>query len=376
LSGIYLHIPFCRKACHYCDFHFSTNLKLKSILIEAIGQEINLRKDHVTGQDEKIRTVYFGGGTPSLMNKEEAITLMDQLKNSFDLAKCEEITLEANPEDINQANLEMWKEIGINRISLGVQSLSNSQLTFVNRNHTREKSIEAIRLVQRYFSNFTVDMMFGIPPFSLSEWENELNSLLFYDVPHLSIYSLTIEPRTAFGHWAKKGTLVETDESLMADAYKITHEMLTSYGYEHYEISNYAKKGFKSQHNSAYWSQKKYFGFGPGAHSFDGQSRAFNISSNSKYLKSIQNGNLPHEVERLTSRDRINEYILTGLRTSIGIDLNGAKTQFGIDLMRDHARLIAKWKENGLLKIENEHMRLTLDGMLFADEISSNMFYD
>lgn len=376
MSGIYIHIPFCRQACHYCDFHFSTNFKTKTDLVVALSMEMQLRSEEIMRQYHRPETLYFGGGTPSILSHKELSLIFESLHDHFDLSDCKEITFEANPEDITQSNLNFWLQLGINRLSLGIQSFQHEKLNFTNRNHDPQGALSALELIQQYsFKNVTADLIFGIPPFELEQWKTDLNQLISFEIPHLSIYGLTIEPRTVFGNWQNKGKLIATDEALMECAFRLTHELLKDHNYEHYEISNYAKKGHESLHNSAYWEGKVYLGLGPGAHSFDGKKRSYNVSNNAKYIQSIQSQSLPSTHEQLTDLDRLNETVFTQLRTKKGLDLSQLKSKYGKDLLHDYSHQIEEWQHQGLIIQNNNNLKLTLDGMLLADEISLKMFY-
>ncbi|MFZ9044459.1 MAG: radical SAM family heme chaperone HemW [Cyclobacteriaceae bacterium] len=376
MSGIYIHIPYCRQACHYCDFHFSTSLQNKTVMIAALIREIELQASIYNKTLGKIKTLYFGGGTPSLLDKNELGELISKVESCFDLNDCEEITLEANPEDIDENELNSWFELGVNRLSVGVQSFENKLLKSTNRSHDAIQAKKAIRLInESQIENFTIDLMFGIPGYSTDQWEKDLRIALEFNVPHLSVYGLTIEPKTVFGNWHSKGIMEETTEDEMMWLFRHTHQMLVSSGYEHYEVSNYALPNMQSKHNTAYWQGKSYIGIGPGAHSFDGLERRYNISNNNKYIESLGSDKLAHTIEYLTSTDRINETIFTSLRTIAGLDLGKLKEQFGKDLLHDHAKKIKSWEEMGLLEVREGYLRLTIDGMLLTDEISLKLLY-
>jgi oxygen-independent coproporphyrinogen-3 oxidase len=337
---------------------------------------MKLRIKEIEKHHGSIQTIYFGGGTPSVLTKEHLIRIFSSLNEYFDLSHTEECTIEANPEDINEDKIEIWQELGINRLSLGIQSFDKSKLKSINRSHDHHQARYALETIKKStISNYTADLIFGIPPFNLNSWKEELEELVSYEVPHLSIYGLTVEPKTVFGNWAKKGKFRQTNEDLMAETFRTTHETLTCKNFDHYEVSNYGKKGFHSKHNSSYWAGKNYIGFGPGAHSFDGDTRSFVIPHNANYIKSLQSGKVPLTKETLTVCDKINETIFTQLRTSKGLDLAKLKNEMKADLHLDYAEEIKKWEQQGLVYISGHHMMLTLDGMLLADEISSKMFY-
>lgn len=339
----------------------------------ALLKEIELQ---AAKNPEPIETIYFGGGTPSLLSLSELGLILEHLDRLYDLSKCIEITLEANPEDISTVLLDGWMQLGVNRLSVGVQSFEDKYLQFVNRAHGAKQAFEAIDLINSSgFTNYTIDLMFGIPPFDKKRWAQDLKIAADLKVPHLSVYGLTIEPNTVFGSWQKKDKFIETAEKDMAWGFRYAHEFLASQQYLHYEISNYALEGNESKHNSAYWEGKKYLGFGPGAHSFDGRHRSFNVSNNLKYIKSLSTGDLPATVETLTFTERLNEVIFTSLRTQKGLDLVRLEEQFEKKLLKDHESTIDQLVKNNLMTINNQVMKLTLEGMLLADEISLRILY-
>jgi len=374
LAGIYLHIPFCKQACHYCDFHFSTNLNRKRELVNSISKELAKRKSEVT---EEITTIYFGGGTPSLLDQEELSLLMDTIYQEFRVITDPEITLEANPDDLDKNKLKGLKNAGINRLSIGIQTFDDERLKFINRAHT---SIEAEKCLidakAAGFDNISADLIYAIPPDDMAYWETDLNKLLSYNLAHISLYGLTIEEKTAFGNWHKKGKLQEVTEDLAASQYRLAIDTLKANGYEHYEVSNFSKPGMYSRHNSAYWDDQQYLGVGPGAHSYNGQTRSFNISNNAKYITAIERNELPITIEKLSFTERVNEYIFTHLRTRKGISLTSFEKQFQKDLIRDYSVLIANYCNQNLLEIKSDILRLTSEGLMLADEISSRLFYD
>ncbi|MFT4737293.1 MAG: oxygen-independent coproporphyrinogen-3 oxidase [Cyclobacteriaceae bacterium] len=343
-------------------------------MVSALCAEIELKsKLH----SNPLLTVYFGGGTPSLLSKSELSLIMNSIYQHFDTTKLAEVTLEANPEDINEFQLADWLQLGINRLSVGVQSFNNEQLKFANRAHdaiTAEKALK--QLSEAGFSSYTADLIFGIPGFTLNEWDTDLDKMISFQVPHLSIYGLTIESRTAFGKWVKTGKISEPAEEKMATAFTMAHEKLTAAGYIHYEVSNYALPSHYSKHNSAYWSGTKYIGIGPGAHSFTGDTRAFNVSNNKKYMESIHQKQIPETVETLSETDKLNEYIFTRLRAKDGLDLNYLKDIHQLDLISMKKQWINPLVDNEMILLESQRLRLTLKGMLIADEISLKLLFD
>lgn len=370
MSGIYLHIPFCRKACHYCNFHFSTSLKLKNEFLEALLLEIDRKKN----QQLSLETIYFGGGTPSLLEKDELRQILDALNSSFNLSQIQEITLECNPEDITAKQLESWLELGINRLSIGVQSLNDTELQLMNRNHHAEQSKKSVQLaVETGFQNLTIDLIYGTPWKSLDEWENELRWALNSGITHLSAYALTVEPKTALAHQVKKGQVQEPADERMTEDFMLLQKLMLEYGWDAYEISNYCKPGHRSKHNSNYWKGSAYLGLGPSAHSFDGSlTRSWNISNNALYIEGEKKGNPAVEFENLTSIDRCNELIMTKLRTREGFQIS------------ELGEWSEKFKSNNFIFLKNAHQNgwisdfknfisLTNDGKLISDYIISEL---
>ena len=376
MSGIYIHIPFCHQACHYCDFHFSTSLKSKSKIIESICSEIDLRKDFFK-TNAPIESIYFGGGTPSILSEKELELIIEKLKTTFDLSELKEFTFEINPEDVNDENIENWKKNKIDRFSLGLQSFDDSMLKYLNRKHSGENGLSSIKKIkQAGFKNISVDLIYGIPGLSMETWKNQLEILIELEIPHISAYCLTIEPKTVFGKLLTSGKIKPIDEELAQDHYFFMHEFLEKNMLEHYEISNFGKQKFYSQHNVSYWKGKHYLGIGPSAHSFDGEKRLWNVSNNFNYIKSINNKLLPIEFEELNKNQKTNEYILTGLRTKWGIDLNKINDEISASSFIKFEKKIEKYLKMNLLKIDNKNVVLTLNGFWKADGIAGDLFVD
>ncbi|MEO9476855.1 MAG: radical SAM family heme chaperone HemW [Cyclobacteriaceae bacterium] len=375
MAGIYIHIPYCKQACHYCDFHFSTSLQNMDNMHAAICQEIAIRKPYLEG--ENIETIYFGGGTPSLFSSAQLEKVLATVNNNFKVSENAEITLEANPDDLTLEKLKELKQIGINRLSIGIQSFDEERLKFLNRSHNAAEALDCVKNAQSAgFENLTVDLIYAIPPESMSYWERDLNMAIELDVPHISLYGLTIEERTVFGNWKTKGRLQETSEDIAADQYRLAIETLITKGYAHYEVSNFAKPGFRSRHNSAYWSGASYLGIGPGAHSFNGTYRAHNIRNNAAYIARLGKGEIPENIETLTHTQRMNEYILIRLRTCEGLDTEIFKLRFEQDVYADKAVKIEQYKNQGLLHSSNNTIALSTDGFMVADEIALGLFYE
>jgi oxygen-independent coproporphyrinogen III oxidase len=368
LAGIYIHIPFCKQACHYCDFHFSTNVSQVDRLVSCLNKEIEIQKDYLT---ESVETIYFGGGTPSLLNKDHIMSIMAKINAVYDVRPDAEITLEANPDDLSEVKLLELKAAGINRLSIGVQSFDDEVLKFLNRAHDHNQAYESIELTRKVgFDNVTVDLIYGIPDRSHDLWENDLKKLISLNPDHISAYCLTIEPKTAFGNWLKKGKLKAVEDDYSAQQFDIMVEMLENAGYEQYEVSNFCKPTYHSKHNTAYWQQKSYLGIGPSAHSYNLVSRQYNVSNNQKYINALEEGKVPNDTEVLTKEDNINDYLLTTLRTKWGTNLNELKLMgYSID-----KRYIDKLILGENAKISDNHLILTRKGRLLADQISADLF--
>lgn len=379
MSGLYLHVPFCKQACNYCNFHFSTSLKYKGEMTEAIVQELLLRKDYL--EDKHLSSVYFGGGTPSLLAEEELRSLFAMIDKCFTLAADAEITLEANPDDITAENLARWQSSPINRLSIGIQSFADADLVYMNRAHNAEEARRCIALAQSFgFNNLTVDLIYGTPTMSDFVWEKNVRTLIEAQVPHLSCYALTVEPKTALAHQIKTGKSPEVEEEKAARQFELLMRWLEDAGYEHYEISNFALPGHRAMHNSNYWRAHHYLGVGPSAHSFNGHSRQWNVANNAKYLQAIvalKDGGVESaidlfEKEALSPADQYNEYILTGLRTSWGVSTTKMEAPFKAFFEKN----IQQYVDTKLVFEEDGVFVLTKEGRLLADRISSDLFFD
>lgn len=372
MSGIYIHIPFCKKACHYCNFHFSTNMSLKTDLVNAIVKESELQKPYLNG--DKIRTIYFGGGTPSVLTKVELRMIMDALHQNYDIIDDPETTLEANPDDLTLEKLTALKDVGVNRLSIGIQSFYNDDLLWMNRSHNANQAFDCVKSAQDLgLDNISIDLIFGSPTSSDSKWLENLKQADNLDVPHISCYGLTVEPDTALEKMIEKGKKEAPSEMDYADQFLNTMNVLTEMGYTHYEISNYAKSDLISQHNTNYWRQEKYLGLGPAAHSFNGISRKWNVNHNMKYIKSISYGELPCESEALKPHDIYNEYVMTGMRTMWGCQKERLSF-LGEKAFADMSFLIDSYiHDEAILETENA-LILTNKGKLMADHIISSLF--
>lgn len=371
MAGLYFHIPFCRKACHYCDFHFSTQLASLDRMVLAMTKELTLRSNELSSP---INTVYFGGGTPSLLNTKDLEALMAGVHNSYLLSPDVEFTLEANPEDITIASLTNWKSLGINRLSIGLQGLNDEELQWMNRIHDSQRSINAVKMaMDQGFRNITVDLIYGSKFQTLTSWINTIKTVVELGVPHISAYNLTVEQGTALGVKVKRGQEPEVDETLSSELFLALMEELAVQGYEHYEISNFALPGYRSRHNANYWKGESYIGIGPSAHSFNGQIRRWNVRNNPAYMKAIEEGNPFYEEEIIDNRTAYNEYVMTGLRTIEGCDLNLMQERFGTTLTSYFKKEIQRY--NGFYTEVENHVSLTKNGRLLADRIASDLFF-
>ena len=313
MAGIYIHIPFCKQACHYCDFHFSTSLKHKTHLVKSINKELFLRKSEL--KSEFIETIYFGGGTPSLLSPDEIRSILKTIFNDFEVVLNPEITFEVNPDDIDENYLKVIKKLGVNRLSIGIQSFFSNDLNLMNRSHDALQAEQVLELVSKYFKNFSVDLIYGTPGLTNEMWIKNIDTVLKYNTPHISSYALTIEKDTALSHFINKGIVKPVSDEQSQEQFQILVNKLIDVGFIHYELSNFGKPNKFSKNNSSYWNGGLYLGIGPSAHSYNGKTRSWNIANNLKYISSISKGILPSDVEVLTKIDRYNERIMTGLRT-------------------------------------------------------------
>ncbi len=374
MAGIYIHIPFCSKACNYCNFHFSTSLSNKEAMVKAIAKKITKPNVHSVTQfaNPAIETIYFGGGTPSLLSNDELKMILDAIYKNFNVGSTAEITLETNPDDHTPEKLEAWKEAGINRLSIGVQSFYEDDLVWMNRAHNATQSIDCIKAAQdKGFHNLTIDLIYGIPGLTDERWKHNFDIAVALNIPHLSCYALTVEPKTALDNMIKKKAVLNVDTEQQANQFLLLMDWAKAAGFEHYEISNFAKPGHRSRHNSNYWNGVPYYGFGPSAHSFDGEkTRWWNVANNALYLKAIEN-NLPcFEAEVLTPVQQHNEYIMTALRTIEGVE----RTKN--DGFEDLLLKAKKWIQQGKVLTDENHIWLTNEGKLFADGIAGDLFAD
>ncbi|MDO1501753.1 coproporphyrinogen-III oxidase family protein [Winogradskyella maritima] len=392
--GIYIHIPFCKQACHYCDFHFSTSLKKRDQMVLALAKEIELRKNEF--KNATVETIYFGGGTPSVLTIDELQFLIDTVFKNFRVSNDPEITLEANPDDLVQnlntsslsprtvPNLRErgltdsifsnYKSIGINRLSIGVQSFFEDDLKLMNRAHNADEAKACLTEAIRYFDNISLDLIYGIPNSGNDKWLQNIETALSFGVPHISSYALTVEPKTALKSFIKKGLIADVDEAQAEEQFFILKEKLEDEGFMHYELSNFGKEGFFSKNNSSYWQGKSYIGIGPSAHSFNGKERSWNVRNNSKYIASIERGSLPAEQETLSTTDRYNEYVMTGLRTIWGVSLERIEKRFGKIYRAYILQQAEPFIQQQLLYLDGDKLFVSKKGQFLSDGIASELF--
>lgn len=372
MAGIYLHIPFCRQACHYCNFHFSTSLKLKNEFVDALLKEIKLQSTYLPS--EPVNTIYFGGGTPSLLSIDELTGILQTLRQTFTVAADAEVTLEANPDDIVEEKLKDWKQVGINRLSIGVQSFFEEDLRWMNRAHSAQQAIDNLKLARQYFDNITIDLIYGTPTLPDDKWQHNVQQAIALGITHLSCYALTVEPGTALAHMINKHKTIDVNTDDQARQFLLLMDWMQAAGYEHYEISNFALPGKRSRHNSSYWQGASYLGLGTSAHSFNGESRQWNIANNALYIKSLKEDKVPFEVEHLTSTQRLNEYVMTSLRTMEGLNLEYVVNRFGEKAANKLKEEAQQFIETGKMQLNNGYLQLTKEGKLFADGIAAELF--
>ena len=382
MAGIYLHIPFCKQACSYCDFHFSTALKKKKELLTCMEKELVLRKSEL--QNKPIETIYFGGGTPSLLSTQEIRSLVQTIQQHFTVIEHPEITLEANPDDLTEAKIIELAESPVNRLSIGVQSFFEDDLKLMNRAHNANEAKNCLSFATRYFDNITVDLIYGVPKMTNERWRENLQTLFDFGINHISSYALTVEPKTALESFIRKGTYTDVDEKVARAHFEILVAETEKQGFVHYEISNFGKPNYFSKHNASYWQGKQYLGVGPSAHSFNTTHRSWNIANNAKYIKSLKEDVLPSESEELSVHDRFNEYVMTGLRTIWGVSLQKVEQNFGIAIKEQLLRSAEKFIREGLLLVvmldvnkdeqPTEILKTTLKGKFLADGLASELF--
>ena len=373
MNGIYIHIPFCRHKCNYCNFFSIASIKYKSDFIKVLLKEIELQKNYLP--NKKINTIYFGGGTPSMLSVDEINLILNKINQLFSIEKDAEITLEANPDDLIDRKIIELKNSAINRVSVGIQSFNDDDLHYLNRKHNSEQAKNSISQLKEFgFENISIDLIYGIPTLTEKKWEQNLEKFFALEIPHLSAYSLTVEKNTILDNLIRKGKAKNISENLSIEHFKYLLNRMDVNGFVHYEISNFSKPGCQSKHNSIYWSGGKYLGLGPSAHSFNGNARQWNVSNISKYIQSINNGIIPAEIEILNTNQKYNEYIMTSLRTIWGCSENVIKEQFGEKYLGYFLKTSKKHLQNRTLIVEDENYVLSQKGKLFADGIASDLF--
>ncbi|WP_396217082.1 radical SAM family heme chaperone HemW [Flavobacterium sp.] len=372
MSGIYIHIPFCKQACHYCDFHFSTSMKKKEEMVLALAKEMELRKDEF--EKEEVETIYFGGGTPSVLSIDDIRFLIHSVYQNYNVIENPEITLEANPDDLDEETILQFANSPINRLSIGIQSFFEDDLQLMNRAHNMEEAKKCLAFATQHFDNISIDLIYGMPNMSNEKWLQNIETALSFNIPHISSYALTVEPKTALHKMIKLGTISTLDDDLAQQHFHILIDKLQENGFVHYELSNFGKPDYFSKNNTAYWLGKKYIGIGPSAHSFNGKSRSWNVSNNSLYLKAIAENKLPSEIEILSKTDQYNEYIMTGLRTIWGVSLERIEAEFGSNYLEYLHQQAEKYISDNLLTVENNILKTTKKGKFLSDGIASDLF--
>jgi oxygen-independent coproporphyrinogen-3 oxidase len=373
MAGIYIHIPFCKQACHYCDFHFSTSLIYKDEMLAAIHKEILLQKSYL--ENQKIETIYFGGGTPSLLSADQISLLIAKIHETFEVINHPEITLEANPDDLGVEKLKDLRNTEVNRLSIGVQSFFDEDLKWMNRAHFAKEAESAIKRAQDFgLENITIDLIYGYPLLSDDKWKQNISKAIDFEIPHISSYSMTVEPQTALASFINKGKQKPMDDAQSANQFQILIEELISNGFEHYEISNFAKPNQYSKHNTNYWRGVNYLGVGPSAHSFNVETRQWNVANNAKYLAELLKDKIPFEIEKLSLENKYNEYIMTSLRTQWGVDLIKIEQDFSERQKKNLLACAEEYLDKDWLALADEKLILTMNGKLYADKIASELF--
>jgi len=374
MSSIYLHIPFCKQACHYCDFHFSTLQKTYQPVMDAMMQEISLRADYL--ESKKISSIYFGGGTPSLLKEKDLRGFIDKIQQTFDVAADAEITLESNPDDLSAANLKLFKSASINRLSIGTQSFFDAELKLMNRSHNAEEAKSSIMRAQDAgFENLTIDLIFGMPGGDEKTWRKNVETAIALQIPHLSAYSLTVEPKTALAKMVQSGEIVLPSESIVLDQYNLLCALTKEANFAHYELSNYGKPGFESRHNTSYWNGTPYLGIGPSAHSFNDQTRQWNTANNTKYSTYLNAKKDWWESEELDEKERFNEFVMTGLRTAKGISLNVIDERFGNQRVDQLVQDAQAKLECAKLILEDDVLKIPEKHWMLSDAIIAELFW-
>ena len=372
MAGLYIHIPFCKKACHYCNFHFSTSDKNRQAVLKSICLELEMRAQEL--QSMPVASIYFGGGTPSMLNDDELGAIFQVIEANYQVLPSAEITLEANPDDLSLKKITQLAVTPINRLSIGVQSFFEADLKLMNRAHTAKEALESLKIAQTYFDNITIDLLYGMPEMSNVRWEENLQIAFDLKLNHLSCYALTVEPKTPLAHFIKTAQHPPLKDAVAAQHFQTLVNATAKAGFTHYEVCSFGKPGYFSKHNSSYWLGKPYLGVGPSAHSFDGKKRSWNVSNNKQYINTIAKNELPLTSELITPENRFNEYIMTGLRTIWGVSLKRIEEEFGLGVQTSLLNNAHGYLASETLKIENAHLKMTPKGQFLSDGIASDLF--
>lgn len=371
MSGIYLHVPFCKQACSYCDFHFSTSLKRKDEMLSAMKKEMELRREELKSP---VKSIYLGGGTPSLLTPEEANDLFSHIQALFSIDPDPEVTLEVNPDDLDREILAKWSQSPVNRLSIGIQSFDDEDLKFMNRAHNREQALHSLEEACNFFENISIDLIYGVPGMTEGRWRRNLERAFEFNIQHISSYALTVEPRTALHHNIKAGRCAAPSEESARMHFEILLEAVKKQGFMHYEVSNFAKPGYLSRHNASYWQGEPYLGIGPSAHSYTGSERSWNVANNAKYMRALEKNEFDCEKEVLSSTDKLNELVMTRLRTIWGLSLERVETEFGPDHRGRIIERAGKFIDSGLLELKRDRLIATRKGFFLIDGIASDLF--
>ncbi|TKG93513.1 radical SAM family heme chaperone HemW [Puteibacter caeruleilacunae] len=375
MAGIYLHIPFCKSKCHYCDFHKSTSLYDKSLIIKTLKTELTKRVDYIKG--EVVNTIYLGGGTPSLLSIEELTDILNHIGGLFEISRDAEVTLEANPDDLTKAYCRELRSIGFNRLSIGIQSFQQDDLAIMNRRHSAEQARQAVQIAQQEgFSNISIDLIYGLPNMTTERWKMNLEEAFKLNIQHISAYHLTYHQGTLFYDYLKQGKIKQVPEDDSFKQFEMLIEQAKEYGFIHYEISNFALEGYYSKHNSSYWLGEKYLGIGPSAHSFDGVSRQWNVANNNEYISAIAQDKSYFEIEKLSDDDRFNDYIITSLRTIWGLSIKHIQEKFGDRYVKHVDSMVRKYAHSGDIIKEGDSIKLTTKGLFISDQLMMEFMAD
>ena len=374
MAGLYVHVPFCRQACRYCDFYFTVSMRYRDVYVSALLKELSSKKGYT--DPESISSVYLGGGTPSVLTSNHLQQIIRQIRDNYTVDEAAEITIEANPDDLGRDYLKFLKGIGFNRLSIGVQSFHEKELELMRRSHTVKQAKECAELAHGLgFDNINMDLIYGLPGQSLSDWQVNLQIMMQQPLTHLSAYHLTYEPGTVFHHWRKRGRLKELSEQTSIDQYYLLREIAGNYGFEHYEISNFALQGFRSRHNSIYWTGKKYCGFGPSAHSYNGEERRWNVGSLREYIEKINSGEQHDDSEVLSIQEKFHDYLITTLRTSEGSDLGVIQNLFGEKFAQNILNKVQPFVARKEAELQDGMLRITPTGWLKSDLIIQELMF-